>query len=83
MRLQLIYITKEDYYDFIKMEGSLTRYSAREELIEILKEIPGHPAFQIAPNLDEETILLSNNVNSQKFLLIMKKMLLQIRIERI
>jgi hypothetical protein len=64
--LQLIYVTKEDYYDFIKMEGSLTRYSAREELIEMLKEIPDHPSSQIKPNLDDETILLSNIVNSQK-----------------
>lgn len=66
MGLQLIYITKENYYDFIKMEGSLTKYSARQELIEILKEIPEHPAFQIKPNLDDETILLSNIVNGQK-----------------
>ena len=68
MGLQLIYITKEDYYDFIKMEGSLTKYSAREELIEILKEIPEHSVFQIKPNLDDESILLSNYVNSQKIL---------------
>ena len=66
MGLQLIYVTKEQYYDFIKMEGSLTRYSAREELIEILKEIPDYPSSQIEPNLDDETILLSHIVNSQK-----------------
>ena len=40
------------------MQGGLTRYRAREELSEMLNEIPEHPAIHLKPNLDSETILL-------------------------
>ena len=35
----------------------------------IFKETHEHPAFQIKPNLDDEIILISNHVKSQKILL--------------
>jgi hypothetical protein len=43
--LNLIVVTKDGYYDRTKMQGSLTRYRAREELLEMLNEIPEHPAI--------------------------------------
>ena len=38
--LNLIVVTKDGYYDRTKMQGGLTRYRAREELLEMLNEIP-------------------------------------------
>ena len=34
--LNLIVVTKDGYYDRTKMQGGLTRYSSREELLEML-----------------------------------------------
>ena len=66
--LNLIVVTKDGYYDRNKMQGSLTRYRAREELLEMLNEIPEHPAIHIKPNLDAETILLRNEIDGRKVL---------------
>ena len=38
---------------------SLTKFIPTDRLLEkSLKALEGHPAFQIKPNLDEETIIL-------------------------
>jgi len=66
--LNLIVVTKDGYYDRTKMQGGLTRYRAREELLEMLNEIPEHPAIHLKPNLDAETILLRNEVDGRKVL---------------
>ena len=66
--LNLIVVTKDGYYDRTKMQGGLTRYRAREELLEMLNEIPEHPAIHLKTNLDIETILLRDIVNNQRVL---------------
>ena len=66
--LNLIVVTKDGYYDRTKLQGGLTRYRAREELLEILNEMPEHPAIHIKPNLDAETILLRNEIDGRKVL---------------
>jgi len=66
--LNLIVVTKDGYYDRTKMQGSLTRYRAREELLEMLNKIPEHPAIHLKTNLDIETILLRDIVNNQRVL---------------
>ncbi len=66
--LNLIVVTKDGYYDRTKMQGGLTRYRAREELLEMLNEIPEHPAIHLKPNLDTETILLRNEIDGRKVL---------------
>ena len=66
--LNLIVVTKDGYYDRIKMQGGLTRYRAREELLEMLNAIPEHPAIHLKPNLDAETILLRNEIDGRKVL---------------
>tara|TARA_A100001035_G_scaffold55571_1_gene41026 strand:+ start:721 stop:2100 length:1380 start_codon:yes stop_codon:yes gene_type:complete len=66
--LNLIMVTKDGYYDRTKMQGGLTRYRAREELLEMLNEIPEHPAIHLKPNLDAETILLRNEIDGRKVL---------------
>ena len=66
--LNLIVVTKDGYYDRIKMQGGLTRYRAREELLEMLNEISEHPAIHLKTNLDAETILLRNEIDGRKLL---------------
>lgn len=66
--LNLIVVTKDGYYDRTKMQGGLTRYRAREELLEILNAIPEHPAIHLKPNLDAETILLRQKIDNRNVL---------------
>ena len=66
--LNLIVVTKDGYYDRTKMQGGLTRYRARKELLEILNEIPEHPAIHLKPNLDAETILLREKIDNKNVL---------------
>ena len=64
--LGLIQITKEGYFDHVRLEGSLTRYVARDELQERLQQLEGNPALSIKPDLDAETIILRNMVEGHK-----------------
>jgi hypothetical protein len=66
--LNLIVVTKDGYYDRTKMQGGLTRYRARGELLEMLNEIPEHPAIHLKSYLDAETILLRNEIDGRKVL---------------
>jgi len=65
-KLDLIYIIKDSFYDRIKMEGSLTRYKATPLLSEMLKELDGHPAKTLKPNIDIQTILLRHKVDGRR-----------------
>ena len=67
-KLDMIYVTKEGYYDRNKLEGSLTRYKATHNLREHFRDLEGHPAITLKPNLDIQTILLRSKVNGQRVL---------------
>ena len=64
--LGLIEITKEGHFDNIRLEGSLTRYVARDELQERLQQLEGNPALSIKPDLDRETVVLRNTIDGHK-----------------
>ena len=64
--LGLIEITKEGHFDHVRLEGSLTRYVARDELQERLQQLEGNPALSIKPDLDRETVVLRNTIDSHK-----------------
>ena len=68
-KADLIRVTKEGYYDRIKMEGDLTRYQATPRLAEMLDELDGHPAINLLPNLNTNTILLRNKVDGRRMLI--------------
>ena len=68
-KLDLIRVTKKGYYDRIKMEGDLTRYKATPRLMEMLDELDGHPAINLLPNLNTNTILLRNKVDGRRMLI--------------
>ena len=68
LRIGFIEVTQEGYYDRVTLQGGLTRFVARDELLERLLELDGHPAISIKPNLNAETIILRNNVDGKKAL---------------
>ena len=67
-KLDLIEVTKNGFYDRIKMEGNLTRYRATPQLSEILNELDGHPLIDLPPNLDSNTILLRQKIDGRRML---------------
>jgi hypothetical protein len=71
--LNLIVVTKKGNYDRTIKRGEKTRYRPREELLEMLNEIPEHPAIHLKPNLDEETIILRNVIDGKKVFIDYKK----------
>ena len=68
LKLDLIEVTKNGFYDRIKMESSLTRYRATPQLSELLRELDGHPLIDLQPNLDFNTILLRNIIDGRRML---------------
>ena len=48
------------------MEGSITRYTTRDELQDRLLNLEGHPPIILKPDLDSETILLRNTIHGRK-----------------
>ena len=64
--LGYIEVTKEGYFDRTTLQGSLTKFVARDELLERLQEIEDLPAFAIKPDFDRETIILRDVVDGQR-----------------
>lgn len=64
--LDFIEITHEGYFDRETLQGSLTKFVARNELLERLQEIDEHPAIFFSPNLEYETIILRDVVDDQR-----------------
>ena len=68
LKLGLIEVTQEGYLDRETYQGELTRYVAKDELLERLLELDGHPAISIKPKQDAEIIILRNKVDGKKVL---------------
>ena len=64
--MRQIEVTRDGYYDKIKMEGSLTCFVARDELLERLQNLEGHPAISLKPDLDRECILLRDTIDGRR-----------------
>jgi len=59
-------VTKVGYFDRETLQGSLTKFVARDELLERLHEIEDHPALTIKPDLDVESIILRDVIDGQR-----------------
>tara|TARA_B110000027_G_C16022996_1_gene257224 strand:- start:11 stop:652 length:642 start_codon:yes stop_codon:yes gene_type:complete len=68
LRIGFIEVTREGYFDRVIYHGKTTRFVARDELLERLQELDGHPAISIKPDMDAETIILRNKVDGRKVL---------------
>ncbi len=58
--LGLIEVTKEGYYDRETLQGSLTLFIARDELLELLPEIEVQSALSIQPDVTIDSTLPIN-----------------------
>ena len=68
LKIGFIEVTREGYFDRTIYQGKTTRFVARDELLERLQELDGHPAISIKPDMDAETIILRNKVDDKKVL---------------
>ena len=66
LKLGFIEITQNGFFDREALQGDLTRYIAKDELLERLIELDGHPAITFKPDLNAETIILRNKVDGKK-----------------
>ncbi len=69
LKIGFIEVTREGHFDRTIYQGKTTRFVARDELLERLQELDGHPAISIKPDLDGETIILRNKVDGKNVLL--------------
>ncbi len=68
LKIGFIEVTREGYFDRVIYQRKITRFIARDELLERLQELDEHPAISIKPDLDAETIILRNKVDGKKVL---------------
>ena len=66
LKLGFIEITQNGFFDREALQGDLTRYIAKDELLERLTELDGHPAFNFKPDVNAETIILRDKVDGKK-----------------
>ena len=66
LKLGFIEVTKEGHFDRNLFQGKITRIVAKEELLERLLELEGHPSITVPNDLNKETILLRDNVNGKE-----------------
>ena len=66
LKLGFIEITQNGYFDRETLQGDLTRYIAKDELLERLTELAGHPATTFKPDLNAETIILRDKIDGKK-----------------
>jgi hypothetical protein len=62
---RFIEITKKGYYMRETGQSGLTKFIPTDRLLERFESLEGHPAFQIKPNLDEETIILRDKIDGK------------------
>ena len=68
LAIGFIEVAKEGYYEKETGEGEITRIIAKDELLERLLELDGHPAITVPNDLNKETILLRDEVNGKRVL---------------
>ena len=66
LMLGYIEVTKEGYFDRTSLQGALTKFIARDELSEQLRNIDGLPAITLPTNIDRETIVLRDIIDGER-----------------
>ena len=68
LKIGFIEVTREGHFDRTIYQGKTTRFVARDELLERLQGLDGHPAISIKPEFNAETVILRNKVDGRKVL---------------
>ena len=61
-----IEVTHEGYFDRSTLQGALTKFVAKDELLERLDDVDEYPAISIKPDLTNETIILRNVIDGER-----------------
>ena len=56
--LDMIEVTRNGFFDRETGNGGITKYKAKDRLLELLEGVEGNPFTDIKPNLDAESIIL-------------------------
>ena len=62
--LDMIEVTRNGFFDRETGNGSITKYRAKDRLLELLEGIEGNPFKDIQPDLDAEYIVLRDHIDS-------------------
>ena len=62
--LDMIEVTRNGFFDRETGNGSITKYRAKDRLLELLKGVEGNPFKDIQPDLDAEYIVLRDHIDS-------------------
>lgn len=65
-KLGFIEVTQEGYFDRGTLQGGLTRFVARDELLEKLQALEGHPAINSDTTRDHEVVILRDTIKGKK-----------------
>ena len=66
LRLDFIEVTQEGYFDRLTGTGRVTRFRAKDELLEMLFALDGHPAITVPRMGDGEVIILRDKVQGKR-----------------
>ena len=69
LKIGFIEVTQDGFYDKDTGEGEVTRIVARDELLERLLGLEGHPAISLPLDGNGETVLLRDTVDGRKTLI--------------
>lgn len=62
--LDMIEVTRNGFFDRETGNGSITKYRAKDRLLELLEGVEGNPFKGIQPDLDAEYIVLRDHIDS-------------------
>ena len=62
--LDMIEVTRNGFFDRETGNGSITKYRAKDRLLELLEGVEGNPFKDIQPDLDAEYIVLRDHIDS-------------------
>ena len=65
-KLGFIEVTQRGHFDRLTLQGGLTRFVAKDELLERLRTLEGHPAVRSQVTHAHEIIMLRNTINDKK-----------------
>ena len=61
--LDMIEVTRNGFFDRETGNGGITKYKAKDRLLELLESVEGNPFTDIKPDLDAESIILRDHID--------------------
>ena len=68
--LDMIEVTRNGFLDRENGNGGITKYKAKDRLLELLEGVEGNPFTDIKPDLDAESIILRDHIDGVRTLMV-------------